>query len=122
MLTSSGGSGESSSSSAGRKRYDGQGRVTSLTTMTALRADAASSERRGEPMGSARARRISACSSAADGAAGGATSSPRPQPGRMTSVRDVVRQLEVERAVAVGDRVLHGAGLEAVSRSARPSP
>ena len=81
---SSGASGASSSSSAGRKRYDGHGLVTSLTTITALRADAASSERRGAPMGSARARRISACSSSADGAAGGGSSSPRPQPGPTT--------------------------------------
>ena len=39
---SSGASGASSSSSAGRKRYDGHGRVTSLTTITA------SARRRGQ--------------------------------------------------------------------------
>ena len=43
MLMSSGGSGASSSSSAGRNLYDGQGRVTSLTTMTADARRAASS-------------------------------------------------------------------------------
>ena len=59
----------SSPSNAGRNLYDGQGRVTSLATMTADFAVAARALRRGVPMGSARARAISACSAAASGAA-----------------------------------------------------
>ncbi len=113
----SGGSGASSSSRAGRNLYEGQGRVTSLTTMTALRAVAASADRRGAPMGSARARLISACSSAGDGA----RPAPLPPAGRVVAVGEaaarhgehdllqvLVGQLEGELAVAVGDRELHG--------------
>ncbi len=74
----------SSSSSAGRNLYEGQGRVMSLTTMTADEARAASSARRGAPIGSRRARRISACSSALEGSRGGGASSAGSQPGVMT--------------------------------------
>ena len=110
MLMSSGASGDSSSSSAGRKRYDGHGRVTSLTTIAALRAFAASSERRGAPMGSARARRISACSSAAHGAAGGADLLAQAAArGRRRCTSSAVREVGLERAVAVRDRDPHGA-------------
>ncbi len=67
MVTFAGGSGASSSSSAGRNLQEGHGLVMSLTTMAAERASAASSRRGGAPMGSARARLISASSPAGVG-------------------------------------------------------
>ena len=117
MVTFSGGSGASSSSRAGRNLHEGQGRVTSLTTMTAVRAVAASADRRGAPMGSARARLISARSSAGDGSATRAASATgrviavgrRPgRSGEHDLLQVLLGQLEGKLAVAVGDRELHG--------------
>ncbi len=107
MLTSSGASGASSSSSAGRKRYDGHGLVTSLTTIAAAarrgrelrEARRADGLRQGAPdlgllvLGRRRRRRRLLFAQAAAGADDGDL--------------QVVGQDGVESAVAVRDGDLH---------------